>query len=503
MPSLNASSPALPGLAAGLFPVASNQLPSVTGGAAGGFAALVALPDAGQGPVPGAPQPPAQAGLPGPRLALPEGLPAPDIVTYADTVPAAAPGTALPDMRQDIAASTPAPLPDSPAQDIAPVPAEPAAPPPSLPVQEPQMGECRIESWDFHGASVRALARGTLQPAAKPAPAAAGKAPAALPPIPADSQPSAPDMETPADDRQDTVAQATVPVPGDPPLPPVFTPIDWSRPPAPATPEPIAADDTAAPRLAPIGVAPLPAPMPVAAGATTPGPEAISLSPAPQDQAEGQALPPASPPPAATPRPMPQDFRLPPDIAREVAAAVRAVIHDSNSDSDEPGASIDATDSIASTPSIAAAPLVAPLHRDFVATNRPAIDTSRAEWMQAMIERIAEMPQVDGKREAQITLRPDALGAVEVRIEQRQDRLHVTMNADSPQARQLLTESAPRLQELAEARGLRLSQAGVGGGESHDRRPQPERQDPAMPQAPRPASAATESPQDIAGDLIA
>lgn len=498
MPSLNAPSPTLPGLGAGLFSVASNPLPSVTGDGPGDFAAMVVLPDAAPG------------------LAPLEGPAAPDIVTYVDTVPTLPPGTGLPDERQNVAA----PVAEAPAVEGD--PAEPTI----LPEQEPHMGECQIETWDFQGASLRALARGTLQPAGRPAAAApAGKTPGTFqPPVPADTVPvdaipvdplpPESDKDAPADDTPDAAADTAPPLPATPVTPtPVFTPIDWSRPPAPSKFDPKPADDTGAGSPAPaIEPLPVPAPLPgasapVTAGATAkPGPEAISENQAPVDQAPAQA---SSQPqalqtqsgsqPAALRQPAPQGFTLPPDIAREVAQLVRATVRDN----DEPASSIDTANSAAPTPSIAAAPVAAPLHRDFGVANRPVIDTSRAEWMQAMIERIAEMPQVDGKREAQITLRPDALGAVEVRIEQRQDRLHVTMNADNAQARQLLSESAPRLQELAEARGLRLSQSGVGGGESQDRQPQPERQEAGMPLTPRTATTAAESPDDSTGDLIA
>ena len=123
MPSLNASSPTLPGLGAGLFPMASNQAPSVTGDGPGDFAAMVVLPDAppgpGPAPMPVPPAPPVEPVDPITGLAPIEGPAAPDIVTYVDTVPTMPPGTGLPDERQDIAA----PVPDVPAVEAA--PAEP------------------------------------------------------------------------------------------------------------------------------------------------------------------------------------------------------------------------------------------------------------------------------------------------------------------------------------------------------------------------------------------
>jgi flagellar hook-length control protein FliK len=124
--------------------------------------------------------------------------------------------------------------------------------------------------------------------------------------------------------------------------------------------------------------------------------------------------------------------------------------------------------------------------------------------MQAMIERIAEMPQPEsGQRDAQIRLVPDALGPVDVKIEQRQDRLHVTLHAETQQARQLLSDAAPRLHELAEARGIRFAQTGFGGADPQDRRHAPD-QHAAAPSRPRSAdSAPAESDSQPDGDLIA
>ena len=117
-----------------------------------------------------------------------------------------------------------------------------------------------------------------------------------------------------------------------------------------------------------------------------------------------------------------------------------------------------------------------------------------------MIDRIAELPQAEGRREASIRLLPDALGAIEVRVVERDKQMHVTMTADTAQARQMLSDAAPRLHDLAEARGLRFAQTDVGGGQPQDRRPTSEQ---PVPQRPR--SAAAETGDDIStdGDLIA
>lgn len=479
MPSLNLSSPGLPGLAAGLLPVASNQLPQVAVGAGGDFAAIMTPPG---------------------------GVAAPTATGFLDIAPALPAGTGLPPERQDIAVPL-HPLPPMPVEDVMvgtlppqaadddAVPAGPAVLPDQAP--QPEIGECRIETWDFHGASLRALARGTVQPG-KPQPVVVpdGATPDLVEPVTPDPpQPVVADKKAEPDEPKAATPNVQQPQPAPPP----FAPVDWTRPPTPApVPESAAevaqAESTRLPSVT----------TPVAAPAK-PGPEVISTLPPQLDdqpvQPQAQALPqPQTQPHQHAAAPLPQGFNLPPEMARQVAEIVRAAV----SDRDDPAPASDSAEPLSAvSPLQPALGPSAPLHRDFVPAHRPVIDTSRAEWMQAMIDRIAEMPQADGKREAQIRLSPDALGTVDVRIEQRQDRLHVTMNADTAQARQLLSEAAPRLHELAEARGLRLGQTGIGGGESHDRRSAPEQQTQTTPLAPHPADANGEVGSETTGDLIA
>jgi len=67
-------------------------------------------------------------------------------------------------------------------------------------------------------------------------------------------------------------------------------------------------------------------------------------------------------------------------------------------------------------------------------------------------------------------LLPDALGALDVRIRVEGERVHVTFTTDSPDARAIIADAAPKLAEMAEARGVRLGQtqvdlgAGANGG---------------------------------------
>lgn len=132
----------------------------------------------------------------------------------------------------------------------------------------------------------------------------------------------------------------------------------------------------------------------------------------------------------------------------------------------------------------------------------PVIDTSRADWLQSMIERIGEIRHEGGARQTQIRLAPDALGTVDIRIEQRDDRIHVAMSAENPQARAMLAEAAPRLQDMAEARGLRLSQSSVDAGQSQQQQRRAP-QEPATPSAPAAARRDTQTSTARSQDRIA
>lgn len=92
------------------------------------------------------------------------------------------------------------------------------------------------------------------------------------------------------------------------------------------------------------------------------------------------------------------------------------------------------------------------------------IDMRRQEWTGQMIERIEAMRDASSIRDTRIRFAPDALGNVDVAIRHEGDRVHVHFTAETPAARQLLTDAQPRLTELAEARGLKLGQTSVDGG---------------------------------------
>lgn len=118
------------------------------------------------------------------------------------------------------------------------------------------------------------------------------------------------------------------------------------------------------------------------------------------------------------------------------------------------------------------------------------IDVAGDDWMTAMIERIETIRDSGAMRETRIRLAPDALGQVEISIRQEGDRLQVRINAETPAARALLAEAAPKLADLAEQRGLRLSQTTLdfgAGAQGQRERAQP---NPAPRSAPPPAASA-------------
>ncbi|MBA2918974.1 hypothetical protein GON01_13810 [Sphingomonas sp. MAH-20] len=489
MPSLNISLPGVPTLLTGLSPVAASPIAATDGAAPPAFAsvmdglgsALDASPPL-QLPPTGTNLPPQRPDVAGAPAPLPELDVEAVMVGSAGPVPGVAPTTAAAPAPITVAGDEPAPQ------------ASPASPDPGpiacgLDIGKPGMPRA---------------------PQAKPG----APAPVQLPPEPAvdlpDADPSAPAADTdkavPSQPAPGQAADAPPPAPG-------FAPVAWTPPPpqqaeAPGGPETgaVAAEKPAQPAAPPAQPGPVPA-------QADPGSPPAQPGPAPAQAGTGSPPATAAQQPVTAPQPaapqqataLPHSFTLPPEVARDIAQLVKAAVgerdgHDSRS-AGESAPLAAATSSPLPQPAVAPP---APLHPSFAAVHRPVIDTGRAEWVQAMIDRIAEMPQPEGgRRDAQIRLVPDALGPVDVKIEQRQERLHVTLNAETPQARQLLSDAAPRLHELAEARGIRFAHTGFGGAESHDRRQAPDQQ-PAAPTRPRPTeSAAAESDFNPDGDLIA
>ena len=128
----------------------------------------------------------------------------------------------------------------------------------------------------------------------------------------------------------------------------------------------------------------------------------------------------------------------------------------------------------------AGAPVSAPTIAT-AATQQAPLDMRQDRWPHAMIERIEILRDAANAGDTRIRLVPDALGAIDVSLKQDGDTVHVHFHAEQGATRALLQEAQPRLVELAEARGLKLGQGGLGdsGGPGNG---QPRA--PTTPQAP-------------------
>jgi flagellar hook-length control protein FliK len=96
-------------------------------------------------------------------------------------------------------------------------------------------------------------------------------------------------------------------------------------------------------------------------------------------------------------------------------------------------------------------------------------------WANELGSRLAMM-SVRGQNEGSLTLTPEHLGPLEVRISMNQDRTDVWFGAQNADTRAALADAIPRLREMFAASGLALGQAGV----SHDMPGQGARQGEAL-----------------------
>ncbi|QIG78725.1 flagellar hook-length control protein FliK [Stakelama tenebrarum] len=130
------------------------------------------------------------------------------------------------------------------------------------------------------------------------------------------------------------------------------------------------------------------------------------------------------------------------------------------------------------------------------------LDTRRDQWIEDMIDHIDVLRDANGTRTARLRLTPDALGRLDISVQRQGDSLHVRIDAHEHAARTMIADAAPRLAELAEARGMRLShgfsdaaagQSGTNMGGGHGSAPQNAPRRPDAPASARGAAAATDS----------
>ena len=257
-------------------------------------------------------------------------------------------------------------------------------------------------------------------------------------------------------------AEPTMPAPATPPAvaPPLAGTVETARPATAGLPQ--QREATALP-VSPD--TPISTPRWVSTGATTPVALAVPMSPAVQPQPGTVA-----------------------SASQVFGAAIRAAT--------KPRDDRDAADPSMVSPT-AGTPVSAPTIATAAAQQAP-LDMRQERWPHAMIERIEILRDAADAGDTRIRLVPDALGAIDVSLKQDGDTVHVHFHAEQGATRALLQEAQPRLVELAEARGLKLGQGGLGDSAGNG---QPRAQ--ATPQAPNrtppPSAPATivAAPEDI------
>lgn len=132
-----------------------------------------------------------------------------------------------------------------------------------------------------------------------------------------------------------------------------------------------------------------------------------------------------------------------------------------------------------------------------------ALDMARATWPVRMIERIEMIRDAADAADTSIRLVPDKLGAIDVSLRREGDGVAVQFSAQQAETRQLLADAQPRLAELAEAKGLKLS-TGAGLDPGQQQQSQQQRAPAAtLPATSRPDRAASSDAAGAAEDRIA
>lgn len=253
------------------------------------------------------------------------------------------------------------------------------------------------------------------------------------------------------------------------------------------------------PNGSPLSAPPLPAaPRPPTSVQDLPASPAPSVTPAVPTQPIAASTPAPVMTIAASPAPVAPNTPAPPEpTARAVATpslpvpasaailpalqAFGAALHRAATDERRPmtrtSAAMPAVVGIAAP----ASPPIAPL------ADKPApLDLTQARWPETMVAHIERLRDAADASDTRIRLHPDALGHLDIGVRREGDAVRVHFTAAEPATRALLADAQPRLVELAEARGLKLSgtQVDSGNADGGSRRP------PATPASPLPARPA-------------
>ncbi|MFL0585394.1 flagellar hook-length control protein FliK [Sphingomonas olei] len=181
----------------------------------------------------------------------------------------------------------------------------------------------------------------------------------------------------------------------------------------------------------------------------------------------GSAVTPTVQVPSLAPQAVPQPAAVPAiaPAAQVFAAAIHQAVRDERRL--DPAEGLIASAGIASSAAVGS---------DLMAA-APIVMTSN-DWPIKMIGRIEMIRDALDAVDTSIRLVPDKLGAIDVSLHREGDAVAVQMIAQSPETRQILAEAQPRLVELAEARGLKLSAHlgdGSSTGQQHQQQPQAQR----------------------------
>jgi flagellar hook-length control protein FliK len=148
--------------------------------------------------------------------------------------------------------------------------------------------------------------------------------------------------------------------------------------------------------------------------------------------------------------------------AQVFAAAIQQVVREER----RPAAAEQAIVAIAPTTDLAAHAVTAA-----ESSRHAALDMARDTWPAKMIERIEMLRDAANANDTSIRLVPDRLGTIDVSLRRDGDTVAVHFQAQHADTRQLIAEAQPRLADMAEARGLRLSTQTSDGG-SHPQQQQ-------------------------------
>lgn len=156
-------------------------------------------------------------------------------------------------------------------------------------------------------------------------------------------------------------------------------------------------------------------------------------------------------------QPQGQSPQPPPGTVASAAQVFGAAIEAASRGRDEPA---DHTQMVG--PGSLAAPTATPGVAPVAQTDQQSpLDMRHERWPSAMIERIEVLRDAANATDTRIRLIPDALGTIDLAVRKDGDTLHVHFTAEQLATRTLLQDAQPRLAELAEARGLKLSQTAV------------------------------------------